>query len=76
MEHIVKVEIAWSEKNYCCGWCFEGIGAVLCTNKTIDGVKPDFEESLRWHIDSMIEDDEEVPEWLANGEYEIEYTLS
>lgn len=49
---------------------------MLCTNKTFDGVKRDFEESLRWHIDSMVEDGEEVPEWLANGQYDIEYTLS
>lgn len=24
----------------------------------------------------MVEDGEEVPEWLANGQYDIEYTLS
>ena len=76
MEHILKIEISWSEKNYCCGWGFEGIGAVLCTNKTIEGLKKDFEESLRFHIEAMVEDGETVPEWLASGNYEIEYSLS
>lgn len=76
MKHILKIEISWSEKNYCCGWGFEGIGAVLCTNKTIEGLKKDFKESLRFHIEAMVEDGETVPEWLASGDYDIEYTLS
>lgn len=76
MAHVLNVEISWSDKNYCCGWGFEGVGAILCTNKTIEGIKQDFEESLRFHIEAMIEDGESVPEWLAVGDYEIEYTLS
>lgn len=76
MEHILKIEISWSEKNYCCGWGFEGIGAVFCTNKTIEGLKKDFKDSLRFHIEAMVEDGETVPEWLASGDYEIEYSLS
>ena len=76
MRHNLNIEISWSEKNYCCGWSFEGIGAVLCTNKTIGGLKKEFEESLRFHIEAMVEDGEIVPEWLAFGEYDIEYTLS
>lgn len=72
----LKIEISWSEKNYCCGWGYEGIGAILCTNKTIEGIKQDFEESLRFHIEAMVEDGESVPEWLANGHYKIEYSLS
>lgn len=76
MNHYLNIEISWSEKNYCCGWGFEGVGAILCTNKTIEGIKQDFEESLRFHIEAMLEDGEEVPEWLATGDYEIEYTLS
>lgn len=76
MEHIINVEISWSEKNYCCGWGFEGIGAILCTNKTVEGIKQEFEDTLRFHIEAMVEDGEEVPEWLALGNYAIEYTLS
>lgn len=76
MEHKLKIEISWSEKNYCCGLGYEGIGAILCTNKTIDGLKKDFEESLRFHVETMVEDGENVPTWLASGDYEIEYTLS
>lgn len=76
MNRYLNIEISWSDKNYCCGWGFEGVGAILCTNKTIEGIKRDFEDSLRFHIEAMIEDGESVPEWLAAGDYEIEYTLS
>lgn len=76
MAHTIKVDITWSEKNYCCGWGFEGVGAILCTNKSIDGIKHDFEESLRFHVEAMIEDGDEIPQWLADGDYSIEYTLS
>lgn len=76
MANIINVEISWSEKNFCCGWGYEGVGAILCTNKTLSGIKQDFEESLRFHVESMIEDGDQVPEWLASGDYEIVYTLS
>ncbi len=76
MAHIIKIEISWSDKNYCCGWGLDGVGAILCTNKTIEGIKKDFEESLRFHVDAMVEDGEAVPKWLANGDYKIEYSLS
>ena len=76
MKHILNIEISWTGKNYSCGWGFEGIGAVLCTNKTIDGLKKDFEKSLRFHIEAMVVDGEAVPDWLALNKYEVEYTLS
>lgn len=76
MANIINVEISWSEKNFCCGWGYEGVGAILCTNKTLPRIKQDFEESLRFHVESMVEDGDQVPEWLASGDYEIVYTLS
>ena len=76
MANIINVEISWSEKNFCCGWGYEGVGAILCTNKTLSGIKQDFEESLRFHVESMVEDGDQVPEWLVSGHYEIVYTLS
>lgn len=76
MEHIIKVEVNWSEKNFCGGWGFEGVGAIMCTNKTLEGLKKDFEETLSFHIEAMKEDGEALPEWLVNGDYRIEYSLS
>lgn len=72
----IKVEIYWSEKNYCCGWGFEGVGVVMCTNKSFEGLKEEFADTLRFHVESMVNDGEPVPEWLASGDYKIEFTLA
>lgn len=72
----IKVEIYWSEKNYCCGWGFEGVGVVMCTNKSFEGLKAEFADTLRFHVESMVNDGEPVPEWLASGDYKIEFTLA
>lgn len=76
MDHIINVEVTWSDKNYCCGWGLEDIGAVFCTNKTLEGLKQEFEDTLRFHLEAMAEDGEAVPAWLIDGDYEIVYNLS
>ncbi|MDE6556114.1 MAG: CopG family transcriptional regulator [Duncaniella sp.] len=76
MAHTISVEITWSDKNFCCGWGLEDVGAIFCTNKSLEGLKTEFEESLRFHVETMAEDGEAVPEWLLAGDYDIEYKLS
>jgi len=73
--HKVKVEVHWSDKNYCCGYTEEGVGTLFCTSKTLEGLKAEFEETLAFHVEGMQADGDQVPEWLVNKEYEIEYTL-
>jgi len=75
MENI-KVEIYWTDKNYCCAWALEGFGAIICTSKTLNGLKTEFTESLQKQIVDMVHDGEDVPLWLAEGEYNIEFTLA
>lgn len=72
----IKVEIYWEDKNYCCGWSLDGFGAILCTNKNLEELKSEFEESLKSQIKDMLTDGEAIPQWLADGDYEIEYNLS
>jgi predicted RNase H-like HicB family nuclease len=72
----IKVEIYWEDKNYSCGWATPDFGCILSTGKTIDELKEDFESALKWHIESMREDDEEIPQWAITGEYTIEYSLA
>ncbi len=47
----------------------------MCTNRSLEGLKEEFERSLQWHIESMLEDGDEVPSWLATHDYTIEYEL-
>ena len=72
----IKVEIFWEAKNYCCGWSYEGFGAILCTNKNLEKLKLEFENILKFQINSMIADGEDIPLWLAEGNYVIDYSLS
>jgi predicted RNase H-like HicB family nuclease len=72
----IKVEIYWEEKNYSCGWAAPDFGCILSTGKTIADLKQDFESALKWHIESMREDGEEMPQWAITGEYTIEYSLA
>ncbi len=72
----IKVEISWEDKNYCCGWGCNDFGAVICTNKTIEGLKAEFEKAVKNQVDDMIADGETLPAWLAAGDYEFNYTLA
>ncbi len=72
----IKVEVYWEDKNYCCGWALEGFGAVMCTSSSLDHLKADFEDAVRNQVADMIADGEELPEWLASGDYDIEYSLA
>ena len=73
--HKITAAVSWCESNYCCGWSDAGLGAVIVTGKTLEGVKKDFEESLRLHFSGCVEAGDEVPSWMVRGEYEIEFSL-
>ena len=72
----ITVEIYWEEKNYCCGWGYEGFGAIVCTNKNLEDLKKEFEQSLSEQAAEMAANDEPIPQWLATGDYEINYELA
>ncbi|MDR1881345.1 MAG: CopG family transcriptional regulator [Prevotella sp.] len=72
----IKVLISWSGDNYCADAGNENInGVVLVTNKTFDGVKREFESSLKFHIEGCISGGDVLPEWIVKGNYELEYVL-
>lgn len=49
--------------------------ACVCTGQTLEELKKDMEESLRWHIDSMRADGERIPDEFE-GEWNIEWYLT
>lgn len=71
----LKVHVGWSGKNFCCGLSEDIGGVVVVTAKTLSKLKEDFEESLRWHIEGCIADGDPLPNYIANGDYEIDYEL-
>jgi len=70
----IKVKIGWSGNNYSCVADDAALnGIVVVTNKTVQGLKNDFNESLQFHIEGCLEAGDKLPEWLVAGDYEIEY---
>lgn len=70
------VQVAFAEKNFCCGLCDEAIGgAVLSTGKSFEDLKKEFADSLRFHIEGCINDGDNLPEDVVRGDYELVYVL-
>ena len=70
----IKVSISWSGNNYCANAQGDYMnGVIAATYKTLEGVKQEFQSALQFHIEGCLEDGDELPEWLAKGDYEVEY---
>ncbi|MDE5750145.1 MAG: CopG family transcriptional regulator [Duncaniella sp.] len=71
----LKVHVGWSGRNFTCGVSEDIGGVVAVTAKTLPKAKEDFEESLRWHIEGCLADGDPLPDYIAAGNYELEYEL-
>ena len=72
----LQVRIGWSGNNYSCiADDPELDGIIVVTNKTLKGLKNDFQESLQFHIEGSVQGGDIVPAWLINSEYELDYVL-
>ncbi|GHT38453.1 hypothetical protein AGMMS49965_01870 [Bacteroidia bacterium] len=72
----IQVKVGWSGNNYSCVTENSALnGFVVVTNKTLDGLKKDLQEAIQFHIDGCVHDGDALPEWLQQGEYELEYQL-
>ena len=50
-------------------------GAIVVTAKTYDELLKEIPETLKFHVEGMVADGDDVPRWLADGDYEISYHL-
>jgi hypothetical protein len=72
----IQVKVGWSGNNYSCVADDSALnGIVVVTNKALEGLKKDFQESLQFHIEGCLQDDDHLPEWLISGQYELNYVL-
>lgn len=74
MEKII-VKIHWCDKNFACVWGTTDFGSIVVTNKSLEALKQEFEISLQSQIEDMIADGDDIPQWLASGDYIIEYDM-
>jgi predicted RNase H-like HicB family nuclease len=73
----IKVLVSWSENNYsACTDDYSSLnGVIIATGKTFDKLKAEFQSAIKYHIDGCLSDGDVLPEWLKNGNYELDYEL-
>jgi len=72
----IDVKIGWSGENFSCIADDAALnGIVMATCETLEGLKKQFQESLQFHIEGCIQDGDQLPEWLINGQYNLNFIL-
>lgn len=71
----IMVEVRWCEHNFGATFSDNVPGAIVVAAKTYDELLKEVPETLKFHIEGMVADGDHVPQWLATGDYEIEYHL-
>ena len=74
MEKVI-VDVAWCDRNYGGSLGSNVPGAVVFTAPTFETLQKEAKESLEFHIEGLMENGEDVPEWLKNGDYEFVYNI-
>ena len=63
----IIVDVAWCDRNYGGSLGSNVPGAVVFTAPTFEALQKEAKESLEFHIEGLVENGEDVPEWLKNG---------
>ena len=71
----IRVDVAWCDNNFGASLSTNVPGAVVLTAKTFEELKHEIPETLRFHIEGMLADGDNVPQWLVDGDYELDYNL-
>ena len=72
----LNVYVSWSGKSYCACIQWDEInGIVAIASKTLSGLKKDVQDSIEFHIEGCLKDGDNLPEWVASGQYELNYIL-
>ena len=71
----IKVRVEWYDKNFGASLGENVPGSVVLTAKTYEELLREVPATLRFHVEGMLEDGDDVPQWLVDGDYEFEYEL-
>lgn len=69
----IVVYVDWCDKNFAASFDNNIPGAVVFTARTWEDVQKEAKNTLDFHIEGMLRDGDAVPEWLRNGDYELEF---
>ena len=71
----IRVDVQWCDKNFGASLGDNVPGAVVLAAKTYEELLREVPETLRFHVEGMLADGDDVPQWLIDGDYEFEYNL-
>lgn len=71
----IKVDVSWAENSFGASVGENVPGAVVATGKTFYELQKSVKEALEFHVECMLNDGDEIPEWLASGDYELYYNF-
>lgn len=74
MEKII-VDVARCNQNFSASLSDNVPGAVVFTADTYEALQKEARESLEFHVEGMLADGDDVPQWLIDGDYEFEFHL-
>ncbi len=69
----IRVDVSWCENNFSASLGENIPGAVVFTADSFAELQKEAKDSLEFHVEGMIADGDDIPEWLKNGEYEFCY---
>ena len=72
----IRVDVQWCDKNFGASLGDNVPGAVVLTAKTYEELLREVPDALRFHVEGMVEDGDDVPQWLIDGDYEFDYHLA
>ncbi len=71
----IRVEVEWCDKNFAATLGGNVPGSVLVTAKTYSKLQKEVKETLKFHIEGMVEDGDKVPQWLVDGDYDFKWVM-
>ena len=67
----IRVDVQWCERNFGASMGENVPGSVVFTASSIELLQAEAKETLQFHVEGMLEDGDEVPQWLVDGDYEF-----
>jgi DNA-binding phage protein len=72
MEKVI-VNVSWCNKNFAASLGDNVPGSVVFTADNFEELQREARESLEFHVQGMLSDGDDVPQWLVDGDYEFVY---
>lgn len=69
----IRVDVSWCNNNFSASFGDNVPGAVVFTADNFSDLQKEAKESLEFHVEGMLADGDDVPQWLRDGDYQFEY---